>query len=900
MATRLKNYSRAWYSKLIVWLLVLACSAGITTSFWYGVSHYKDFPYLDESNYLESYEFSWNIQDYTDALIQKLTYENMTEHFQKELLDAQMNNAYLEWYYAGGNVRFSEGSYSEQYDSYQLSQKEINSYYTEAYYRDYDEYSDDTIDTEYDSEYGTSVTQNTISAPTQAEEGQKNSEDTTDNLSYEAFVKANPTLRKDLKECLEYNLKQQYDYNKYVLEKNRLFQASVIARDKKQEWNQVKKEYRQNPFFLFYDNGVESSSKDLDNNTTNSISYSGVTKVGATERSTVNSFQYFDSNDISDSLAIPFRSVDYGEYYYNDENPYSNSNHLDRKEQDVTSIFKTWYEQQVENTLSKYQVGIQMTYITLSDKNETLVLAKEKSKEILFYIVIMAMILVIGMIYLIATTGKNPKDNEVHLNLLDSIWSEIQVGIGVLLGFGFLGFFIEVCIGYPGLYRVEDGEIRNPLLNLFGEPQSQILISLVTVFCAFLFFSLILSQVRRLKARKWLDGFICIRVIKYFWKKFIKGMETLWTGGRLMNRMMILAIVAPIVAATWIGLPFVIAGLLFLVYAYVPDFERLQEGVKKIKEGDVSYQIKMEHKGVMKEVADDINQISEGLKGAIESELRSERMKSELISNVSHDIKTPLTSIITYVDLLKKEEIDNETAKDYIAVIEKKAQRLKVLTNDLFEAAKASSGDMPVHLEKVNMQSLVQQALGEFDDKLRGADLEVRVTMPEEPVSILADGRLMWRVTSNLLSNAVKYAQPGSRLYLDVKEEKDTNRVCFIMKNISAYELNIDAEELMERFTRGDESRSTEGSGLGLNIANSLVELQHGEFKIHIDGDLFKVIVTMPKFQENKAEKEQQEQKKDVDFPVAPMKEKQKDEGVMDENVVVDLKKEEIVLRKEE
>ena len=894
MATRLKNYSRAWYSKLIVWIIILACSAGITTSFWYGISHYKDFPYLDNSNYLESYEFEWNIKDYTAALIQKLTYENMTEQFQKELLDAQMNNAYLEWYYAGGNKLFSEETYSNQYGSYTLPQKVIEGSYTDAYYRDYDEYSADVMDTEYDSEYSTSVTENTISVPTQVEN------DTEDNLSYEAFVKANPTLRKDLKECLEYNLQQQYEYNKYVLEKHPLFQASVIAKEKKQEWNQVKKEYGQNPFFLLYDNGIESSSKDLENNTTNSINYSGVTKVGAIERSSVNSFQYFDSNSMSNFIEIPFHSVDYDEYYYSADNPYSNSNSLDRKEQNVTSIFNTWYEQQVENTLSKYQVAIQVSQSALSDKNETLVLAKEKSKEILFYIAIMAMILVIGMLYLIATTGKTPKDNEVHLNLLDSIWSEIQVGIGVLLGFGFLGFFIEVCIGYPGLYRVEDGEIRNPLLNLFGEPQSQILISLVTVFCAFLLFSLILSQVRRLKARKWLDGFICIRVIKYFWKKFIKGMETLWTGGRLMNRMMILAIVAPIVAATWIGLPFVIAGLLFLVYAYVPDFERLQEGVKKIKEGNVSYQIKMEHKGVMKEVADDVNQISEGLKGAIESELRSERMKSELISNVSHDIKTPLTSIITYVDLLKKEEIDNETAKDYIAVIEKKAQRLKVLTNDLFEAAKASSGDMPVHLEKVNMQSLVQQALGEFDDKLRGADLEVRVTMPEEPVSILADGRLMWRVTSNLLSNAVKYAQPGSRLYLDVKEEKDTNRVCFIMKNISAYELNIDAEELMERFTRGDESRSTEGSGLGLNIANSLVELQHGEFKIHIDGDLFKVIVTMPKFQENKAEKEQQEQKKDVDFPVAPMKEKQKDEGVMDENVVVDLKKEEIVLRKEE
>ena len=361
---------------------------------------------------------------------------------------------------------------------------------------------------------------------------------------------------------------------------------------------------------------------------------------------------------------------------------------------------------------------------------------------------------------------------------------------------------------------------------------------------------MILSQVRRLKARKWLDGFVCIRFIRSIWRKIWNIFYSIWTGGRIMTRMALLAVLVPILSATWFGLPFVIAFLIFFGHRYVKDFESLQEGVKKIRKGDLNYQIQTENESVIREVAEDVNAISEGLKNAIDSEIRSERMKTELISNVSHDIKTPLTSIITYVDLLKKEEIENEMAKEYILVLENKANRLKVLTDDLFEAAKASSGDMPVHLEKVNMQSFVQQSLGEFEDKFQEVGITMRVMMTEEPLYITADGRLMWRVISNLLNNVVKYSQAGSRVYLEVEEDTKDEQVIMTLKNISAYELNVSVKELMERFTRGDESRSTEGSGLGLSIANSLIELQNGRFEISIDGDLFKVKITMPVYRE--------------------------------------------------
>lgn len=228
--------------------------------------------------------------------------------------------------------------------------------------------------------------------------------------------------------------------------------------------------------------------------------------------------------------------------------------------------------------------------------------------------------------------------------------------------------------------------------------------------------------------------------------------------------------------------------------------------------------------------------------------MKDERLKADLITNVSHDIKTPLTSIINFVSLLKREKIENERARGYIEVLDAKSQRLKQLTDDLVEASKISSGNISLQWERLDFKELVNQTCGEFADKFQEKCLEMVVSLPEGPVCIEADSRRLWRVVENLFSNAYKYALEGTRVYLDIKRitENGQEYAVFSMKNISAQALNIRAEELTERFIRGDISRSTEGSGLGLSIAQNLTQLQKGRFDIYLDGDLFKVMVTFP------------------------------------------------------
>jgi signal transduction histidine kinase len=240
----------------------------------------------------------------------------------------------------------------------------------------------------------------------------------------------------------------------------------------------------------------------------------------------------------------------------------------------------------------------------------------------------------------------------------------------------------------------------------------------------------------------------------------------------------------------------------------------------------------------LREHGENLNNIGEGLKSALAEKMKSEHMKAELITNVSHDIKTPLTSIVNYVDLLKKEGLESENAAEYLNVLEKHSGKLKKLTEDLIEASKAASGCIAVNAENMDINVLLSQACGEYEDKLAECKLHPVLTLAEENPIIFADGGLVWRVFDNLFNNICKYSQKGTRVYLktEVKEDK----VYITFSNISAAQLDISSDELMARFVRGDVSRSTEGSGLGLSIARSLTELQNGSFDIIIDGDLFK------------------------------------------------------------
>lgn len=288
---------------------------------------------------------------------------------------------------------------------------------------------------------------------------------------------------------------------------------------------------------------------------------------------------------------------------------------------------------------------------------------------------------------------------------------------------------------------------------------------------------------------------------------------------------------------------------ILIIFIYVMrifvKFCKIAHGTDKITSGNLNYEIDISGKSTMAKLANNINNMKLGFKKAVEDQVKSERLKSELITNVSHDLKTPLTSIINYVDLLKVEDITEQERINYISILDKKSQRIKVLIEDLFEASKLSSGNIEMNIERIDITSLLKQALGELNHKIEESNLIFKINIPKEKMYSNLDGKRTWRVFDNLINNALKYSQPNTRVYINLEEQEEN--IVFTIKNISAYELDFNAEEIFERFKRGDSSRSTEGSGLGLAIAKSIVELEQGSIDINIDGDLFKVIVKFKK-----------------------------------------------------
>lgn len=281
------------------------------------------------------------------------------------------------------------------------------------------------------------------------------------------------------------------------------------------------------------------------------------------------------------------------------------------------------------------------------------------------------------------------------------------------------------------------------------------------------------------------------------------------------------------------------------LYLAARQEDKIADAIRIIAEGNTSYQMELDDMyGKERKIAENINLVGTGLERAIQEQFKSERLKADLITNVSHDIKTPLTSIINYVDLIKREKIPNERLKEYVSVLEQKAHRLKTLTEDLVEASKASSGNLKMDMMKLDLVEMIWQTNGEFEEKYMERHLELIASLPESRMMIEADGRHLWRVLENLYNNAFKYAMEGSRVYTEVVSED--GMAYFIIKNVSSNPLNVTPDELTERFVRGDVSRTTEGSGLGLSIAQSLTKLQGGTFEILIDGDLFKARVGFP------------------------------------------------------
>lgn len=292
---------------------------------------------------------------------------------------------------------------------------------------------------------------------------------------------------------------------------------------------------------------------------------------------------------------------------------------------------------------------------------------------------------------------------------------------------------------------------------------------------------------------------------------------------------------------------FILEKLIFipLVFYVAIMLFKLEQTGKKIASADMTATVDTKYFfGTFKKQGENLNNIKLGIAQAVEDKMKSERFKTELITNVSHDIKTPLTSIINYVDLLGKEDLQNENAKEYIQIISKHSDRLKKLVVDLVDASKASSGVLQLDMQPLKIDVLLEQIAGEYVERLKGNNLELIMRKPEESIQIMADGQRIYRVFDNLMSNICKYALPNTRVYLLLERNNNTATISF--KNISATELDMSANDLMERFVRGDKSRNTEGSGLGLSIAESLTTLQNGEFNIQLDGDLFKIVISFP------------------------------------------------------
>ena len=310
-----------------------------------------------------------------------------------------------------------------------------------------------------------------------------------------------------------------------------------------------------------------------------------------------------------------------------------------------------------------------------------------------------------------------------------------------------------------------------------------------------------------------------------------------------------IAVVAEVVA---------VLAAIVLVIRKIGKLAEVRAGIIEVKSGNLTYKIPVDEdengpKTDIDKIASDINHISEATNAAVQNEIKNQRLKTDLISNVSHDLKTPLTSMISYLDILEKEGLDSEDAPAHLAIVREKTERLKTLTEELFEAAKASSGNIPCEITEIDLSALIDQSLAEMGDRLSSRNLDIRKKISADNTMVMADGKLLYRVLENLLSNISKYALEGSRVYIDVSKPQPKpfanadmpEKLLLEVKNISRDELNISADELMERFTRGDQSRNTEGSGLGLAIAKDLTTLMGGTFDITIDGDMFKASVLL-------------------------------------------------------
>lgn len=547
------------------------------------------------------------------------------------------------------------------------------------------------------------------------------------------------------------------------------------------------------------------------------------------------------------NLYLCIEPTDSGEYtaeFFNFSNDYINDEY-------VTGIMQHLNELRPDD---KLYIGLYTTYPyfdVFSEKNQLFTNYYHYTTPAFVIAVILMISAAVLVIQIFRDCGYVSKeDKSVYMNPMDKLPVELMAAIVVL----------SLSMG---MSRV-GGELRYHMQYLYTSYSLNTL-RLVAIFflCYFLGMTAFLSILRRGKARMIFDSSIirwmCIgikrlaysvsrqknltaRAVELFvlyWLVMAFGCTAIILG---MTRLggIVLSLGIIIICALNIG-------VLVLLLRQAKGEQSIRDATKALADGNLEYQPPvMKRLGTEQEIIDNINHLSDGLHKAVEKNIYDERMKAELITNVSHDIKTPLTSIINYVGLIKQENIENEKVTHYIEVLDKKSQRLKQLTEDLVEVSKITSGNIELERVPIDFAELLRQSLGEFEDKFGERELQLIDNIQDHSYMIFADGRRTYRILENLFQNIYKYAMPKTRVYIDLINQSE--RIFLSIKNISMAPLNINADELMERFVRGDQARTTEGSGLGLSIARDLVKMQDGEFQIYLDGDLFKVMISFPEF----------------------------------------------------
>lgn len=476
----------------------------------------------------------------------------------------------------------------------------------------------------------------------------------------------------------------------------------------------------------------------------------------------------------------------------------------------------------------------------------------ENNEKLLVTLSVISAVLTLTLfVFLMCAAGHKNGFDKIYISRFDKFPYDITAVVTAGLCAAIFAIVVSATenLNYSSLYYNNSALPFIPPLYALAVMAESVLL---TLFC--------ITSAVRIKTGTLIKTTLIFKILKFILKKikrffaftvyYIRRIPTIWKSVIVIlsvfsvNFFLILLSVSGAEGAAPLLILFDIAVAVSAVLFCIM-FSEIRKSTGKIANGNTDEKISTPKMlGELKIHAEDINRINDGISRAVEQKMKSERFKTELITNVSHDIKTPLTSIINYVDLLSKENIDNENAEEYIEVLSRQSSKLKKLIEDLLEASKASTGNLTVNFTKIEIGTLLSQTLGEYEDRFAGKQLEPVLNNSSQPLFISADNRHIWRIFDNIFNNIAKYAQPNTRVYIDVSPKNGTVEITF--KNISKEKLNISGDELMERFVRGDSSRNTEGSGLGLSIAKSLAELQKGRCDVQTDGDLFKVTLSFP------------------------------------------------------